>query len=248
MKILKWIFIVLIILGIAGYVSYLVLDEEIPQGDKGEKAEQLADKMLAAVNDSAWQEIAVISWDFSGRHQLVWDKNRHWAKVSWDNYDVFLKLDSKKGVAFAKGRKVEREEVLNELLKTAYEFWANDSFWLNPITKIRDGGTERKYVPQNNDQLEGLLVTYKSGGVTPGDSYLWTVDKSTGLPKYVKMWVQIIPLGGIKFTWEDWHTTPNGAKIATLHENLINSEISNIQSWTEISEYPEKNSFEVLSQ
>jgi len=73
MKIIKWIIITLIVLGLIGYVTYLVIDEDLPQGEKGAKAEQLADKMLSAVNESAWHEIAIVKWDFAGKHHLVWD-------------------------------------------------------------------------------------------------------------------------------------------------------------------------------
>lgn len=246
MKILKWIIIVLIVLGLIGYITYLVLDEELPQGQKGEKAEQLTDKMLAAVNDSAWQEIAIVEWDYVGGHHLVWDKDRHWAKVSWENYDVFIKLDSKEGVAFAKGKKVERKEVLKQLLEDAYAIWANDSFWLNPITKVRDTGTERRYVAQEDENLEGLLITYTSGGVTPGDSYLWLIDSKTRMPEYVKMWVQVIPLGGIKFSWENWHTTPGGAKISQTHESFFTVNIDNLNTWTSATDYPDFDEFTVI--
>jgi hypothetical protein len=246
MKILKWILIVLFTLGLIGYATYLIVDEKLPQGEKGDKAEQLADKMLTAVNDSAWQEISVVEWDFAGKHHLVWDKDRHWAKVSWEDYDVFMKLDSKEGVAFAKGKKVEREEVLNKLLEDAYAIWANDSFWLNPITKIRDAGTERRFVTQKDEKLEGLLITYKSGGVTPGDSYLWLINKETGMPESVKMWVQIIPVGGLEFSWENWHTTSGGAKIAQTHKSIFTVEISGLKTWTSLKEYPNSDEFSVL--
>lgn len=246
MKVLKWIVIVLIILGLIGFIGYFIIDQDLPQGEKGEKAEQLADKMLEAVNDSAWQEIAVVKWNLGGGRDLVWDKERHWAKVSWDNYDVLIKLDSKTGVAFAKGKQVERDEVLNKLLNDAYEIWANDSFWLNPITKVRDAGTERRYVNQKDENLDGLLITYKSGGVTPGDSYLWLIDKKTGMPEYVKMWVQIIPVGGVKFSWENWHTTSGGAKIAQTHESIFTINLSELETWTSIASYPEKDEFLVL--
>ncbi|MGM0582270.1 MAG: hypothetical protein ACQETL_16445 [Bacteroidota bacterium] len=246
MKVLKWIVIVLIVLGLIGFIGYFIIDEDLPQGEKGEKAEQLADKMLEAVNDSAWQEIAVVKWNLGGGRGLVWDKERHWAKVSWDNYDVFIKLDSKTGVAFAKGKQVERDEVLNKLLNDAYEIWANDSFWLNPITKIRDTGTERRFVNQKDENLDGLLITYKSGGVTPGDSYLWLIDKESGMPESVKMWVQIIPVGGVEFSWENWHTTSGGAKIAQTHESIFTINLSELKTWTSIAAYPEKDEFLVL--
>ncbi|WKV11319.1 hypothetical protein [Marivirga harenae] len=246
MKILKWIFIVLVAIGLLGFLGYLIVDEDLPQGQNSEKAEQLADKMLEAVNDSAWQEIAIVEWVFAGQHHLVWDKDRHWAKVSWENYDVFIKLDSKKGIAFAKGKKIERDELLNSLLEEAYAIWANDSFWLNPITKIKDDGTDRSYIPQENNSLEGLLVTYKSGGVTPGDSYLWLVNEETGIPEYVKMWVAVIPVGGVKFSWENWHTTIGGAKIAQTHESIFTIEISELATWNTLEAYPNIQEFKVL--
>jgi len=246
MKVLKWILIILIIISALGYITYLVIDEDLPQGQQIEKAELLADKMLSAVNESAWQEIAVVEWGFGGKHHLVWDKNRHWAKVSWDDYQVFIRLDSKTGVAFAKDKKIEREELLAKLLDEAYAIWANDSFWLNPITKIRDAGTVRSYVPQKEKQHEGLLVTYKSGGVTPGDSYLWIIDKETGMPKFVKMWVQVIPVGGVKFSWENWHTTSGGAKIAQTHESIFTINISDLKTWEALDSYSKNEEFQVL--
>ncbi|HET8859158.1 hypothetical protein [Marivirga sp.] len=246
MKVLKWILIVLISLGLIGFITYLIIDENLPKGEKGQQAEQLTDKMLNAVNDSAWQEIDVVKWSLGGMRNLVWDKDRHWAKVSWENYDVFIKLDSKTGVAFAKDKQVERDEVLTKLLNDAYEIWANDSFWLNPISKVRDAGTERKYVAQKDEKTEGLLVTYKSGGVTPGDSYLWLINKKTGMPEFVKMWVQILPIGGLKFSWENWHTTAGGAKIAKTHESIFTINISELKTWRTIAEFPEKDEFKVL--
>ena len=248
MKILKWILIVLLSLGLLGFIGYLIADEDLPQGETGEKAEQLANKMLDAVNDDAWQEIAIVKWNSGGKRNIVWDRERHWAKISWDEYKVFIRLNSKTGVAFAKDKKAEREELLSKLLTDAYRIWANDSFWLNPISKVRDAGTERSYVAQKDENLEGLLVTYKSGGVTPGDSYLWLIDKATGMPKYVKMWVQIIPLGGLKFSWENWHTTEGGAKIAQTHESVFTISINELETWINSADYPKKNDFNILNE
>ncbi|MBK6264029.1 hypothetical protein JKA74_03185 [Marivirga sp. S37H4] len=246
MKFLKWLFIILVSLTIVGYIAYLVIDKPLPEGQKGEKAEALADKILDAVNDSAWQATDVVSWDFKGEHQHVWDKNRHYAQVVWDDYEVFINLNNITGKAIVKGKLLRDSAATVEFVKDAYEYWANDSFWLNPITKIRDSGTERYYVETENEETEALLVKYTSGGVTPGDSYLWVVDKTTWLPRSVKMWVQIIPVGGVEFSWENWIKTETGALVASEHQGLIKVNINNIHTYKTINEFEKGDIFKIL--
>lgn len=246
MKFLKWFLLIILSLGIIGFITYAILDKPLPKGAAGPQAEELADQMLGAVNDSAWNAIGLISWNFVDKHRFLWDKNRHWVKVSWDNYEVYVNLNLKTGTAYAKGKKIERQELTNELVQEAYALWANDSFWLNPITKIKDTGTERSFIANDDPYLDELLVTYTSGGVTPGDSYLWLVNRKTGLPQSVSMWVSIVPLGGISFSWENWITTSEGAKISTFHEGLLNIKITEIETWSSTADYPNPQVFKDL--
>ena len=86
------------------------------------------------------------------------------------------------------------------------------------MVKAFDPGTERSIV-KLKDGREGLKVQYNTGGVTPGDSYVWFLDEN-GQPEAWKMWVSIIPLGGIENSWEGWQTLSTGAKISTTHTFL----------------------------
>lgn len=246
MKALKWILIILAGLTAIGFIVYWIVDKPLPEGEPGIKAENLADKMLVAVNDSAWQATDVISWNFADKHHHVWDKDRHLAKVSWDNYQVYVNLNTITGKAVVKGKQIKDSAATAEFVKEAYEYWVNDSFWLNPITKIRDSGTERLYVETKNPETESLLVTYTSGGVTPGDSYQWLVDKSSGLPFSVKMWVEVIPIGGAEFSWENWIKTETGALIATEHKGPADLNITDIKAYPSVKDLEEGDIFKIL--
>ena len=63
------------------------------------------------------------------------------------------------------------------------------------------------------------------------------------MPEFVKMWVQIIPVGGVKFSWENWHTTSGGAKIAQTHESFFTVNIDKLETWTSANEYPNIDEF-----
>jgi hypothetical protein len=112
------------------------------------------------------------------------------------------------------GRDLEGEE-LEEAIQTAWSNWCNDSFWLNAPVKATDPGTIRKVVETESGDRH-LLVQYGSGGVTPGDAYLWILDEKY-LPEAFKMWVSIIPVGGVEATWSGWKSF-DGAMIATEHK------------------------------
>ena len=214
-KVLKWTGIVLagmlLILFIAGWL----MDEPIPEGQSGPEADELAEKMLAAVDKAAWDTTTYVQWTFKGLHDFFWDKERHLCKVNWGNTEVLIDLNTLEGKAFKDGVEQEGDDA-DKLLKKAWAFFANDSFWLNAVVKAFDPGTVRKKVQLKDGRL-GLLVQYTSGGVTPGDSYLWILDDNYR-PVAWKMWVSIIPVGGVGSTWEDWISLPTGAQVATSHK------------------------------
>ncbi len=217
MKWLKRIGIFLLVFLLIGIIGFWIIDEPVPEGEQGEAADSLARKMMQAVNLEAWEDTKAIRWDFGGRRKLLWDRERHFAQVTWDEYQVVVNLNNRQGIVQEK--KYNSQEKDEELIQKAWEIWVNDAFWLNPIAKLFDPGTERRLVTLDNGE-KALLITYSSGGATPGDSYLWLVDDN-GLPRAWKLWVSIIPIGGFQFSWEDWQTLPTGALVATRHQSAI---------------------------
>ncbi|NEN23314.1 hypothetical protein G3O08_07360 [Cryomorpha ignava] len=211
---MKKFLIVLLVLAVAGFAAYQYFDESPPSGKKGEAAEALADKMLSAIGKDSWDAIPYIQWTFKDARHYVWDKQNDRAEIKWDDNVVKMNLDNQSGSVTKAGEQIEGEEK-QEALEKAWGYWCNDSFWLNAPAKIRDSGTMRSIVKMD-DGTDGLLVEYTSGGVTPGDAYLWALDEA-GLPIYYKMWVSIIPVGGMKATWGDWKEVM-GAKISTSHD------------------------------
>ena len=228
---------------LAGLVFFFVSNEPRPEGVSGEKADIMAKNIQTAIDMNAWDTTEAVSWNFADRHSFLWDKKRHWVKVTWKENEALIRIDSLDGMVWSKGIEIKNEKEKAKMLKKAHHFWANDSYWLNAPAKLFDKGTERSIV--QHEGKDALLVTYTSGGITPGDSYLWFVDENN-LPTSYKMWVKIIPIGGVEFTWEDWTTTSTGAKIATTHKGLLDIAIKDLKTGA-LSDFGEKDPFELLT-
>ncbi|MCB0737861.1 MAG: hypothetical protein KDC92_10140 [Bacteroidetes bacterium] len=232
LKILKILLLIIICLGAIFFITKLVVDEKLPEGKEGLKAELIAMKMLKAINHKAWKKTESVRWNFADRHQLLWDKKRNLAKVEWGGNTVFVNLSTQKGYALVEGKEVEDQKLVDK----AYAWWANDSYWLNPISKIYDAGVTRKLV-ESEDGKKSLLVTYSSGGVTPGDSYLWHLGDD-GLPTEWQMWVKIIPFKGMPATWENWKESETGVKYASKHKlGPLTTEITDVEMTFDLMEW-----------
>ena len=208
------ILLVLLVLGviIAGSIAH----EPLPKGKKGPEADALARKMLATLNHGAYQETKHLAWSFNnGAHTYAWDKNSNSCDVKWKDYTVQLNLQHpEQSMVHKAGR--EFNENTDDIIQKALAMFHNDSFWLVAPYKVFDPGTERRLVTLE-DGTEALLVTYTSGGTTPGDSYLWLLNDN-GFPNAFKMWVNIIPIGGIEASWDDWLVTESGAFLPKTHK------------------------------
>lgn len=226
-RILKSILIVLGFLILALMGVKFALSEKLPKGVAGADADALAHKMATAINKPAWDTTEVVQWTFKGLHTFVWDKKRHLTQVEWGAYRVILDINNKTGLAWKNGELIADNSKTLKLVEQAWKYWVNDSFWLNAPAKAFDNGTTRKIVDYEGNKA--LLVMYGSGGVTPGDAYLWILDDN-GLPKAWKLWVKIIPIGGMEFSWQGWQDLETGAKIATFHKGIIDIDISNLKA------------------
>ena len=119
------------------------------------------------------------------------------------------------------------EKIINKAIKN----FNNDSFWVVAPFKLFDSGTKRSIV-NFDDGSTGLLITYTSGGSTPGDSYLWKLDQNYRPISY-QMWVSIIPIGGLEVTWDDWTKMQSGIYLAKTHKilGILDIPINNLRAY-----------------
>ncbi|WOK06387.1 hypothetical protein RT717_25255 [Imperialibacter roseus] len=225
MKVLKIAGIVLFGLILLGAGAGWIASDPLPEGEEGPEAEALADKMLTAINDDRYQQIKTLSWTFPGGHHYVWHKPDNIVTVTWGDIEVEFSPDTFEGFATEKGNSLEGDE-LHDVIQTAWTYFANDSFWLVAPFKVRDPGTERRLV--ETAEGPGLLVTYTSGGVTPGDSYLWLLDENFK-PSAWKLWVKVIPIGGVEISWENWQNYEGTWLASSRNAGFYQMEIKDIR-------------------
>jgi len=226
-KTLKFLGLGLLTILLLLFVFYLVKNEKLPEAKSNEMADKVAMAMLASLNKAAWDSTEIVSWTFRGNHNYVWNKNTHSVTATWGSNEVIFNTQTSIGTV-KDGELLVTGEAAQKLIKKAQDNFNNDSFWLCAPYKVFDPGTERSIVT-TKDGRTGLMITYSSGGTTPGDSYVWILDENNQ-PTSVKMWVSILPIGGMEFTWENYQVLNSGALIAKDHQlyGRLNIEINNI--------------------
>ena len=207
---------IVLVLGIIILIQ--VRSKPLPKGESGAAADALAREMLTAVKADAWEHTRALKWTFRGTNQHLWDRDRHLARVNWDETEVLIDLHHRHGRVWRSGTELQGKD-RDKALEKAWAFWANDSYWLNAFTKVFDEGVTRELISLPEGK-RGLLVSHASGGVTPGDAYLWVIGPD-GLPTEWRMWVSIIPIKGMAITWEGWQPLSTGAMYAPQHKGSV---------------------------
>lgn len=217
-SIAKWLIILIVVLGIALFTFVKIVSEDRPVPISGSNGDALAESMLASLNKPAWDSLKYLKWEFMQGHKYLWDKVGNNAVIEWGDNKVILNLDQVDGVAYKKGEE-QNGNAKADMIQTAWSYWCNDSFWMFAPYKVFDPGTSRSVV-KTKDGKTGLMVSYESGGVTPGDGYLWILDNNNR-PTGYKMWTSIIPIQGMYMSWEGWKDMKGGAKLSTSHKSKL---------------------------
>ena len=205
--------VAVLVLGVVGFG--FSLRHPMPPSQPGPAAEDLARSLEKSVNPAAWQQTGAVRFTFGGRahHVWLWDKARNFARMEGKDITVLVDAGRQTGRAYKGGVEVKGAEA-QKLVAGGWSAFCNDTFWLNPLTKLFDAGTERARA--DVDGHPAVVVRYASGGVTPGDAYLW-IAGDDNRPRAVRMYVHILPVKGMEASWEGWQTLATGALVATTH-------------------------------
>jgi hypothetical protein len=230
-----------VVLGIAVALTVLTvgaglwLHEPRPSGNAGADADAVAQRLTSAVDTDAWGKTGYVRWAFAGRNEHQWDRERGLVRVRWDATEAQFPVNGAGGLALKGGQAVSADDAA-AILKSARSRWVNDAFWLNPVATFFDPGVRRQLVPIEGEQ-PGLLVQYATGGETPGDAYLWILG-ADDRPRAWRMWVSILPIGGLTASWEGWQQLSTGAWVATEHQvgplTLVLTQVQGATHWSEL--------------
>lgn len=207
-RILLKVVLMLIAVVVLAFVGLkLVYNEDIPQGKTGKAADDLANNMLNAIHHEEFQKAKEIHWTFRGVNRYKWKLQQDVVEVFWEDNQVILNTKNPtESLAYQNTQEI-KGAAKEKAIAYATSNFNNDSFWLIAPHKVFDEGVKRQLIDQDGQQH--LLVTYSSGGTTPGDSYLWKLNENYQ-PVAMKMWVSILPFDGIEAQWKNWQMTKAG--------------------------------------
>lgn len=218
-----------VLIGLAAFLSlllvlaiviYIVYGESKPKVENEEITQQIYQGFKESLHYDAYDTIQIMEFEFMGERHYIWKKKEHTVEATFGETRVEFNTKTQQGQAYQNGKELMGQEEA-DAIQSAIDKFNNDSFWLAGCYKLDHEGVELGGVRLENGP--GLLATFTTGGSTPGDSYLWVLNKNYG-PKSWKLWTSKIPIGGIEFTVTKWkkymgawfpmeHEGPLGLKI-----------------------------------
>ena len=211
MRVIKKVILALTAIAVGLVLVIQWVSKPLPESITGPEADGLARDVQEALNITGYEALGEIEFRFRDHHYL-WNKSEEHVLVSWKNYEVDLLLSDVENSKILQGGKDSNR---SDLIEKAKAYFYNDSYWLVAPFKFFDPGVVRSLVETDNGS-KALLITHTSGGVTPGDSYLWYFDENL-IPTRFELWVSIIPIKGVSATWSSW-VSKQDVLFSTFHK------------------------------
>lgn len=192
--------------------------KSLPASRSGDEAERLAAQVEARVGKEGWDKLAAVSFYFvpGGRAHFT-DFKRRLVEVAFaqsSNQFLVQYANDGRGVVYKNRKRIEGQEAA-DAVQQALKFHINDIYWLNPFVQMRAPGAVRK-ITEDGD----LMLHYPEGGITPGDTYVIHTGPD-GLPDRWNLWVKVLPLKGMQFTFEDWREIAPGVRVSLMHRSFF---------------------------
>jgi hypothetical protein len=211
MRIIKKVILALTTISLGLVLVIQWFSKPLPESITGPEADRLARDVQEALNITGYEALGEIQFSFRDHHYL-WNKTEERVLVSWEDHQVDLILSEIENSKIIQGGKDSNR---TDLIEKAKAYFYNDSYWLVAPFKFFDPGVVRSLVETDNGS-KALLITHTSGGVTPGDSYLWYFDENL-IPTHFELWVSIIPIKGVSATWSSW-VSKQDVLFSTFHK------------------------------
>src|SRR5690606_15266602 len=93
-KLLKYLFVTLVTIFVLAAAVYFSFHQPIPASKAGPEAEELAQKMLKAINYVNYQKVRYLEWSYNDKHHYKWDKTKGFVQIKWDDIQVDLNLNN----------------------------------------------------------------------------------------------------------------------------------------------------------
>lgn len=202
-------------------------------------ADAVAQRMMEAHGAEAWKTLPYLRFDFAvegnGDTRIVarnlWNRRTGAYRIELpDSAQTVVVIQTNEsspgnvtGTVYKNGEEVTGDQKA-DLLKTGYQRFINDTYWLTAPLKVFDDGVNRSYLADSSDAEHDVLhLTFGDVGLTPDDEYWLYVDKETGLLDRWAFRLQSMPNDATPaaFDWAGYVTltAPGGeVQLAERHE------------------------------